>query len=135
MTGTLALERVLRRDRPPSRFMSRSRSCCLIADGLAAPQVSALSYPPQLFLRTQPGGSVHAPGSSPRYVPRRRPTRQTATSYAGALPARFRLFAFDGPNSEPAASRIDLHRHPYFYAPRNHIVDFLVSAARPLPPT
>ena len=23
--------------------------------------------------------------------------------------------------------RIDLHRHPYYYAVRNHIVDFLVS--------
>ena len=26
--------------------------------------------------------------------------------------------------------RIDLHRHPYYYAPRNHIVDFLVSRSK-----
>jgi len=28
-----------------------------------------------------------------------------------------------------------IHRHPYFYALRNHIVDCLVTAARRLPPT
>jgi nitrate/nitrite transport system ATP-binding protein len=26
--------------------------------------------------------------------------------------------------------RIDLHRHPYYYALRNHIVDFLVSRSK-----
>jgi nitrate/nitrite transport system ATP-binding protein len=26
--------------------------------------------------------------------------------------------------------RIDLHRHPYYYAVRNHIVDFLVSRSK-----
>src|ERR1700730_16321819 len=27
-------------------------------------------------------------------------------------------------------ARIDLHRHPYYYAVRNHIVDFLVSRSK-----
>ena len=26
--------------------------------------------------------------------------------------------------------RVDLHRHPYYYAVRNHIVDFLVSRSK-----
>ena len=29
-----------------------------------------------------------------------------------------------------ARGRTDLHRHPYYYAVRNHIVDFLVSRSK-----
>ena len=36
-------------------------------------------------------------------------------------------FCARGLAAELAASRIDLHRHPYYYALRKHIVDFLVS--------
>jgi hypothetical protein len=87
-------------------------------------------------------------------------TIQTAASCSGAPLARLGFLGFEGSNREHAARpavsatpgsrdtmaatiapsvenplpkdriRTDLHRYPYYYPLRNHIVDFLVSRSR-----